>query len=524
MVRLNAIQRAQDIPEAIEAYCTDTDQLDTVAHYRIIISTCSTAGQLYSLGLRAGHVTHVFVDEAGQATEPECLVAVGLAAGDDGQVILAGDPFQLGPVLQSRIAASYGLNISLLERLMSNPLYCRNEDKFSDHGCYDPLLVTKLVNNYRSHPAVLKLPSAVFYHDELIPCADEGMRESLCQWDKLPNKGFPVIFHGLKGEDLREGNSPSWFNPVEAIQVTKYLQALRSSDKFSLSLSDIGVITPYRKQVEKLRLLLDRFGLGEVKVGSVEEFQGQERLVIIISTVRSNESLVGVDVRHSVGFLSNPKRFNVAITRAQALLVVIGNPHVLCQDPYWCCLLQYCVMNDAYVGCDLPSLDQQFLQEEFQEAATLLDKALSSQVKPKKITNEEAPLENKDATISNNNIALLSQQNPSENSKSNDMKEDLRQLVGQNTNVTFYRDKFVSKSLDQESENSGTELQSQKQNCFLRSNEDSSSISQKAVDVNHGHASTELNELDVVKKGNPQDLESDDELEEFVLQPRTTTK
>ena len=114
------------------------------------------------------------------------------------QVILAGDPFQLGPVLQSRIAACYGLNISLLERLTSNPLYCRNEAKFSDHGCYDPLLVTKLVNNYRSHPAVLKLPSAVFYHDELIPCADEGMRESFCQWDKLPKKGFPVIFHGLK--------------------------------------------------------------------------------------------------------------------------------------------------------------------------------------------------------------------------------------------------------------------------------------------------------------------------------------
>ena len=145
-------------------------------------------------------------------------------------------------------------------------------------------------------------------------------------------------------------------------------------------------------------------------------------------------------------------------------------------------------------------------------------------MKPQKITNEEAPLENKDATISNNNITLLPPQNPSENPKSNDLKEDLRQLVGQNTNVTFYRDKFVSKSLDQERENSGTELQSQKQNCFGRSNEDSLSICQKAVDVNHGHASTELNELNVVKKGNPQDLESDDELEEFVFQPRTTTK
>ena len=145
-------------------------------------------------------------------------------------------------------------------------------------------------------------------------------------------------------------------------------------------------------------------------------------------------------------------------------------------------------------------------------------------MKPQKITNDEAPLENKDATITNNNITLLTPQNPSENPKSNDLKEDLRQLVGQNANVTFYRDKFVSKSLDQESENSGTELQSQKPNCFLKSNEDSSSISQKAVDVNRGHASTELNELDVVKKGSPQDLESDDELEEFVFQPRTTTK
>ena len=145
-------------------------------------------------------------------------------------------------------------------------------------------------------------------------------------------------------------------------------------------------------------------------------------------------------------------------------------------------------------------------------------------MKPQKITNEEAPLENEDATISNNNITFLPPQNPSENPKSNDLKEDLRQQVGQNKNVTFYQDKFASKSLDQERENSGTELLSQKQNCFLTSNEDSSSISQKAVDVKRGHSSTELKELDVVQQGNPQDLESDDELEEFVFQPRTTTK
>ncbi|XP_067023721.1 uncharacterized protein [Acropora muricata] len=186
---------------------------------------------------------------------------------------------------------------------------------------------------------------------------------------------FPFFLY-LKGEDLREGNSPSWFNPVEAVQIVKYLQALKSSDKLSIKLNDVSIITPYRKRVEKTRLLLASVGLDEVKVGSVEEFQGQERLVIIISTVRSNASLVGSDVRHTIGFLSNPKRFNVAITRAQALVIVIGNPHVLCQDPYWCCLVQYCVVDDSYIGCDLPSLDQHFLKEEFQAATNLLSKLL----------------------------------------------------------------------------------------------------------------------------------------------------
>ena len=76
MVRLNAIQRVKEMPESIAPYCTDTDHLDTVAHYRIIISTCSTAGQLYSLALRAGHITHVFVDEVCCATEYELVQLV----------------------------------------------------------------------------------------------------------------------------------------------------------------------------------------------------------------------------------------------------------------------------------------------------------------------------------------------------------------------------------------------------------------------------------------------------------------
>ena len=87
---------------------------------------------------------------------------------------------------------------------------------------------------------------------------------------------------------------------------------------------EIGVITPYNKQMLKLQRLLKGADLGDVKVGSTELFQGQERRVIIISTVRSDEDFLGFDRKHNLGFLDNPKRFNVAITRAKALLIIVG--------------------------------------------------------------------------------------------------------------------------------------------------------------------------------------------------------
>ncbi|KAJ8047421.1 RNA helicase Mov10l1 [Holothuria leucospilota] len=368
MVRLNAFRRQEEaIPEEIIPYCVVGDDLEVVARHSIIIATCSSAGSFYQLGLKAGHFTHVFIDEAGQATEPEAMVVVALSVGRDGQSILAGDPCQLGPVLRSDLAKRFGLEQSLLERLMNRDAYQRNEVKFRDHGCYDPLLVTKLVENYRSHPALLQLSSDLFYHGELEPRAERTMRESLCKWNQLPNQNnFPLLFHGIKGEDLKEGNSPSWFNPVEAVQSVKYLQALLADEKLKLTPDQIGIITPYRKQVEKIKLLLTSLCIQGVKVGSVEEFQGQERLVIIISTVRSDDSLIGFDTIHHLGFVSSPKRFNVAITRPQALLIIVGNPHVLATDAKWRALLKYCSQNNAYIGCEVPDLThfEQLYQDE----------------------------------------------------------------------------------------------------------------------------------------------------------------
>ncbi|XP_040894189.1 RNA helicase Mov10l1 [Toxotes jaculatrix] len=349
LARVNASCRQDEsIPEVLRQYSRAGEDIRHASFHRIVVSTCSSAGMFHSIGLRVGHFTHVFLDEAGQATEPESLIPMSLVSERDGQIVLAGDPCQLGPIVKSKLATAFGLGVSLLERLMANPLYSRQ-----DWG-YNPKLVTKLIYNYRSHEALLKLPSKLFYQGELYFKAPRAIVDSLCQWKILPKKGFPLLFHGVRGTEMREGNNPSWFNPVEAVQVMLYCCQLAKKLYNPVDASDIGIIAPYKKQCEKIRVLLGKVGLSDIKVGSVEEFQGQEFLVIIISTVRSNESVQSDDLQSALGFLANPKRFNVAITRPRALLLIVGNPHVLIRDVCFRALLQYCFINGVYLGCDPP--------------------------------------------------------------------------------------------------------------------------------------------------------------------------
>jgi helicase MOV-10 len=155
-------------------------------------------------------------------------------------------------------------------------------------------------------------------------------------YEELPKKQFPIIFHGIIGKDEKEASSPSFFNIDEASQVKKYVVSLLGNRKNRIKGEHIGVITPYHAQRCKiLDLLYKDPKFHDIKVGSVEEFQGQERRVIIISTVRSNKDFVTSDIRRSLGFVANKSRMNVALTRAQALLIVIGNPVVLSLDPLW---------------------------------------------------------------------------------------------------------------------------------------------------------------------------------------------
>ncbi|KAK3556979.1 hypothetical protein QTP70_022320 [Hemibagrus guttatus] len=331
----------------------------TLMDYTVIVVTVITAGRLVSGGIPVGHFTHIFIDEAGQAVEPECVVGIaGLLHPEKGQLVLAGDPKQLGPILRSPLAQQHGLGLSLLERLMTqNSLYQKNQD---DHQGYNSLFVTKLLRNYRSHPAILKIPNELFYENELQEFANQMEREAFCQWEHLPKQGFPVIFHGVMGKDERETNSPSFFNVSEIEVLISYLKKLQISQGKKglpkLSANDIGIIAPYRKQVEKmqkaLRTVKELHQWKDIKVGSVEEFQGQEKMVIMVSAVRSSKSYVKMDQDFNIGFLTNEKRFNVAMTRAKALLIVVGNPVILSKNPTWQRFLQYCEQEQGYTGFD----------------------------------------------------------------------------------------------------------------------------------------------------------------------------
>ncbi|XP_012537922.1 probable RNA helicase armi [Monomorium pharaonis] len=363
------------IPEKLLPYCATADiaaegttdrfyyhengtrlncTISVLGRHRITIGTCSALGTLYNMGFPRGHFSHVLVDEAGQATEPEIMIPLNFIHSDHGQVILAGDPMQLGPVVISKLALNLGFGESFLSRLLQQFPYQRDPEGFETG--YDPRLVTKLIINYRSLPEILDVPNRLFYESELQPQISSQNSEEAKLLEmlraELPERdGSPpaVIFHGVNGENYRDTNSPSWYNPEEATQVYLYLLMLY---KYGLEPDDIGVITPYQQQVQQIRDLLLELDLKLPKISSVEGFQGQERKVIIISAVRSCNNLIDEDIKHSMGFVASPRRLNVAITRARALLIVLGNPKLLILDPSWRSILTYCINHGGYTGCN----------------------------------------------------------------------------------------------------------------------------------------------------------------------------
>lgn len=328
---------------------------DDLKNFRIIICTFVTAARIASASFPPGHITHVFLDECGHSMEPECIAALAGIIENDGQVVLAGDPHQLGPVIRNQQCFSSGkhfsnngLDKSYLERLMEREMYQPSEGQFNRK------VVTKLLNNYRSHKDILTKSNEMFYDNELKVCADQMLTMSLCNWEHLPKRNFPLIFHAVRGKDEREGRSPSFFNTLEVSAVIDYTKKLLDSRNPKIMPKEIGIITPYRRQVEKIKQQLTKAKIGrDVKVGSPEEFQGDERRVIIISSVRASADQLADDQIFKLGFLRNPKRFNVAVTRAKALLILVGCPEILHLDEHWGKLLDFIRENGGYRGAPL---------------------------------------------------------------------------------------------------------------------------------------------------------------------------
>lgn len=306
------------------------------------------------------HWTHLIVDEAAQGTEPDLAAALSTIAPHPRTrvelwptVVLVGDPAQLGPQVRNSDARAQGLDVSLLERLARRAVYSRALAKLkknaralvlgggassstSGAAAASHPHCGHLIRNYRArHPALLHLPSTLFYSDSLVPCAHPTPRSiSALSWPWLQHNAhrplrdqLPLLFVDVKGQDEWVDEGVSWYNEDEAkVVVEACLSLVRGN---VVPAESIAVITPFREQVWQIRLRLRTVGLASVAVGPVEALQGQEAPVVIISAVRSRARFLARDREAAQGIVGESKRLNVALTRARELCVLVGNRETL---------------------------------------------------------------------------------------------------------------------------------------------------------------------------------------------------
>lgn len=273
IVRLiaNYLIDSDNIPEVVRPYCATLDiatenstktkytvknkvhlncQKSHIGRHRVTIGTCFCLGALIHLDLPQGHFTHIIIDEAGQATEPEVMLPMTFVDKNHGQIILAGDPMQLGPIVMSSYCSEYGMNESFLCRLLERNPYLKDYDAF-ENG-FDNRLVTKLNDNYRSLEEVITLSNQMFYDGTLVAKINKSLSwtskfiDPICEiFDSQTNTGG-VFVYGIKGYNLRSEESPSWYNPQEASMLALTVCRLY---KKNITADEIGIITPYIAQV-----------------------------------------------------------------------------------------------------------------------------------------------------------------------------------------------------------------------------------------------------------------------------------
>lgn len=314
----------------------------------VICCTCVGAGDPRLNGFR---FKQVLIDESTQATEPECLIPIVKGAK---QVVLVGDHCQLGPVIMCKKAAKAGLSRSLFERLVmlgTRPI--------------------RLQVQYRMHPCLSEFPSNTFYEGTLQNgvTKDDRIMSIDFPWPYLE---APMMFYNSVGQEEYSASGTSYLNRTEADLVEKIVTRLLKSGVMPQL---IGVVTPYEGQRAFCVNHMQRAGnwrpelYKKIEVASVDSFQGREKDFIILSCVRSND-------HQGIGFLNDPRRLNVALTRARCGLIIIGNAKVLSKQPLWNLLLLH------FMGSN--SMDKNFIVE---GALNHLKTSNPKLQKPKKFNN-----------------------------------------------------------------------------------------------------------------------------------------
>lgn len=302
--------------ERTEQYIID----DLVANADVITATLVGASHFTVRDLR---YKTIIIDEAGQALEPACWIPILKGR----KLVMAGDHCQLPPTIKSQDAANGGLEVTLMEKAVS----------------LHPDAVVLLEEQYRMNEQIMNFSSKEFYKSKLT-ANNSVAHHSLFEDDQ------PFLFIDTAGcgfEEIREGNSMS--NPEEAGFLWKHLELLIQRVLIlGVPFPSIAVISPYRHQVEILKqgagtipALTDKMEF--ISVNTIDSFQGQERDVVYISLTRSNSDAV-------IGFLSEIRRMNVAMTRARKKLVIIGDSATISQFRFYADLIEYAQRVDGYVS------------------------------------------------------------------------------------------------------------------------------------------------------------------------------
>ena len=282
---------------------------------RVIASTLTGAANRV---LEGEKYSTLFIDEAAQALEAACWIAIRKA----GRVILAGDHCQLPPTVKSIMALKGGLGKTLMERIVENK----------------PETVTLLKMQYRMNEQIMKFSSEWFYYG-MVESAPTVSHRGILDYDT------PMMWIDTAECDGKEefvGENFGRINRAEAeltLQtLQQYLEKIGKQRILEESI-DVGIISPYRAQVQLLRKELRKREFFRpyrhlLTVNTVDGFQGQERDIILISLVRSND---GGDI----GFLRDLRRMNVAITRARMKLIILGSSETMTSHPFYKKLSEY---------------------------------------------------------------------------------------------------------------------------------------------------------------------------------------